>query len=76
MVGASSGEAGSLPEDPTVFGVGTPYIEDALPAATPGPAGLVRQWMVCTLRHRRAHRWFQRYLGGYGRCSACGREWD
>ena len=32
-------------------------------------------WAVCVLRHRAAHRWYPRYLAGYGACSTCGRGW-
>ena len=35
-----------------------------------------RCWLVCLMWHRRAHRAFLRYLGGYGRCLACGRMWE
>ncbi len=44
-------------------------------ACRPAPAGL-RAWLACTLLHRRAHRWYPRYLGGYDCCPACGREWE
>ena len=40
-----------------------------------GAGRAVLAWVVCTLRHRAAHRWYPRYLGGYGTCSICGREW-
>jgi hypothetical protein len=35
----------------------------------------VLAWAVCILRHRAAHRWYPRYLDGYGVCSTCGRGW-
>jgi hypothetical protein len=51
--------------------------EDARPRRVESaPWDRVVAWVVCTLRHRRAHRWFPRYLDGYGACSICGRRWQ
>ena len=36
---------------------------------------LLWAWGVCVLRHRPAHRWYPRYLDGYGECVTCGRQW-
>ena len=33
------------------------------------------RYLLCLIRHRGRHRWFPRYLGGYGRCWECGRTW-
>ena len=75
MFGATDDEVCRIPEDPSAFREGAaPHEDDALPAGGAGHPGL-RAWLACTLLHRRAHRWFPRYLGGYGRCSTCGREW-
>jgi len=49
--------------------------DGSLPSGAVGRPGLLG-WLACTLMHRRAHRWYPRYLGGYGCCSACGWEWD
>ncbi len=35
----------------------------------------VLAWMVCMLRHRASHRWYPRYLAGYGVCMTCRRQW-
>ena len=75
MFGAASDKAPGIPEDrqppwhvPAIPG-------EARPAGYAGRSGL-RGWLTCALLHRRVHRWYPRYLGGYGCCSACGREWE
>lgn len=50
--------------------------DEVAPASdAPRPRHPVLAWAVCTLWHRAGHRWYPRYLDGYGVCSTCGREW-
>ena len=76
MFGATGNEIHHTPEDPSSFEEGAAHHEDGtLPADAPDRPGLLG-WLACTLLHRRAHRWYPRYLGSYGCCPVCGREWD
>ena len=54
---------------------GDPFTFVIVQSAWDQESGL-RTWLTCTLLHRRMHRQFPRYLGGYGCCLECGREWD
>ena len=77
MFDASSDEVGAPADDPSTLGDEGPTIEgDSRGALELGRLQLLGRWLECNLWHGRAHRWFPRYLGGYGRCSACGRTWD
>ena len=68
MIGASDDAVAPCPEEATAS-------RDDAPAMQVGRHAVALRWLACIPLHRGAHRWFPRYLGGYGRCSACGREW-